>query len=100
MLIYEVTATVEASIATEYERFMTDHHIPDLLSTGYFTAAFFAKDGNEYRIGYHADTSEQLDQYMANDAGRLRADIAERFPTGIVYSRKVLEIIALFPADE
>jgi hypothetical protein len=98
MLIYQVTATVEPNLMVDYERYMTRHHIPELMATGYFASAFFAKKGNEYKVGYHADSSEHLDQYLENEAGRLRADFAEHFPTGVVVSRQVLDIIALFPS--
>ncbi|MBK6749815.1 MAG: DUF4286 family protein [Pyrinomonadaceae bacterium] len=97
MLIYEVTAVVDESIADEYEKYMREQHIPDLLATNYFAAAFFAKNGNMYRIGYHCDSREDLEAYFANHAGRLRADMAAHFPSGIEFSRNELEIIALFP---
>lgn len=45
MLIYEVTATVEPELAASYENYMTEQHIPELLATGYFAAAFFARNG-------------------------------------------------------
>lgn len=98
MLIYEITATVDADIAAEYEKYMTERHIPDLLATGHFEAAFFAKNGSQYRIGYHADSQEQLDAYFTNDADRLRADLLKLFPDGIELSRQVLEIVRLFPS--
>ena len=98
MLIYEVTTTVDAGIAGKYEQYMTGQHIPELLATGHFAAAFFAKDGSMYRTGYHADSREQLDAYLANDADRMRADFAEHFPEGIEVSRQVLDIVALFPS--
>ena len=97
MLIYEVTAVVDESIADEYEKYMREQHIPDLLATNYFAAAFFAKNGNMYRIGYHCDSREDLEAYFANHAGRLRAEMAVRFPEGVEFSRNELEIIALFP---
>ncbi len=98
MLIYEITATVNADLAVEYEKYMTGQHIPDLLATGHFAAAFFAKNGSQYRIGYHADSQEHLDAYHADDADRLRADFAKHFPDGIELSRQVLEIVRLFPS--
>lgn len=99
MLFYEITATVDAELAADYERYMTERHIPELLATGYFAAAFFAKNGEQqYRIGYHADSQEMFDAYIANDAERLRADFAEHFPAGIEVSRQVLDIVGLFPA--
>ncbi|MBP7415280.1 MAG: DUF4286 family protein [Pyrinomonadaceae bacterium] len=98
MLIYEVAATVEAEIAVDYESYMTERHIPEILATGYFAAAFFAKNGGQYRIGYHADSQELFDAYIANDAERLREDFAKHFPAGIEVSRQVLDIVGLFPA--
>ena len=100
MFIYEITATVDTDIAGEYENYMTERHIPDLLATGHFSAAFIAKNGNTYRIGYHADSQEHLDAYFADDAERLRADFASHFPTGVAISRQNLEIVALFPGGD
>ena len=92
-------ADIEPHLADEYESYMTGQHIPDLLATGYFAAAFFAKNDDVYRIGYHADSQAQLDAYFANDADRLRADLAGHFPDGIELSRNILEIVALFPGS-
>lgn len=97
MLIYEVTATVDSELVADYERYMTEQHIPELLATGYFAAAFFAKNGGQYRVGYHADSQELFEAYIANDAERLREDFAKHFPTGISVSRQVMEIVGLFP---
>ncbi|MGB7201807.1 MAG: DUF4286 family protein [Pyrinomonadaceae bacterium] len=98
MLIYEITATVDGTLVPDFEKYMTERHIPDLLATGNFAAAFFAKAGNVYRVGYHADSREQFDAYIATHAERLRADFAEHFPTGVEVSRQVLEIVKLFPS--
>ena len=98
MLIYEVTAMVDSNLAADYEKYMADTHIPDLLATGHFAAAFFAKNGLQYKMGYHADSQEALDAYLKHDAERLRADLKEHFPTGIEFSRQVFEIIKLFPS--
>lgn len=100
MLIYEISTTVESGLAADYEKYMTERHIPDLLGTGYFSAAFFAKNGLHYRVGYHADSQEQLDGYFMNDAERLRSEFTERFPRGIEVTRQNLEIIALCSGNE
>jgi len=97
MLIYEVTATVDEAARAEFEKFMAERHIPDVLGTGKFTAAFFAGSDGIYRIGYHCESRVDLDAYFADHAYRLRNDVAERFPSGIVMERQVLDIIALFP---
>jgi hypothetical protein len=97
MLIYEITAKVDDALVENYENYMTERHIPDVLATGHFAAAFFAKNGNIYRIGYRADSREQFDEYIETHADRLRADFAEHFPTGVEVERQVLEIVELFP---
>lgn len=100
MFIYEITATVDDELTVNYEEYMTERHIPDLLATGHFAAAFFAKNGNMYRISYHAPTREHLDAYLASDATRLRADFAEHFPTGVEVSREILDIVKVFPVSQ
>lgn len=96
MFIYEITATVDDGLAVEYEKYMTERHIPDLLATGHFITASFAKAGNLYRVAYNAERRENVDAYLADDAERLRTDFAEHFPTGVAVSRQVFEIVRLF----
>lgn len=97
MLIYEITATVNEDIAAQFETYMADRHIPAVIATGWFAAAFFAKNGPQYKIGYHADSQQALDSYLTNDAERLRADLKDHFPEGMDLTRQVLEIVRLFP---
>ena len=100
MLIYEVTAHVDDSIRKEFEKFMAETHIPDVLATGKFAAAFFAGSNGLYRIGYHCNSRELLESYYAENAAALRAEVAERFPAGVEFSRKELDIVKLFPGKE
>ncbi|MBV9242335.1 MAG: DUF4286 family protein [Acidobacteria bacterium] len=95
--IYEVTAVVAEERTAEWETYMADEHIPDVLATGYFAAAFFAKEGNTYTIAYHVDTPEDIDRYLAEHATRLRADVVQRFGDSVQTSRRVLEIVKLSP---
>ena len=98
MVIYEVTAAVEPHAISEYEHYMRERHIPDLLATGHFTGAIFAKSApGRYRIHYEAATQAELDEYLRVDAGRLRADFATHFPTGVQLSREVWEVLQSWP---
>lgn len=73
---------------------MCERHIPDLLQTGYFSDALFSRsDKNRYRIQYHAHNQSALDEYLKNDATRLREDFAEHFPVGVEVSRENWEIL-------
>jgi hypothetical protein len=89
MIIYEVTAVVEARLAEAYERYMRQH-IPDVLASGCFQSADFASASpGRYRMRYEASTAEDLERYLAAHAARLREDAASRFPEGVVLSREV-----------
>jgi len=90
MIIYEVTAVVEAHLAEAYERYMRQHHIPDVLASGCFQSADFASAApGRYRMRYGASTDADLERYLATHAARLREDAASRFPEGVVLSREV-----------
>lgn len=94
MLIYEITAFVESHLVAEYEAYMAGKHIPDILATGYFTGASFCKTGEKnYRILYEAPGREKLDEYFEKAAPALRADFLENFPSGVILTREVWEVI-------
>lgn len=93
MVIYEITAVVRADLIEKYERYMRSRHVPDLLKTGYFRRAYFTRSAeNCYRVQYHARDQKALDDYVQNDAARLRADFLAHFPEGIELSRQIWEI--------
>ena len=90
MIIYEVTAVVEARLAEAYERYMRQHHIPDVLASGCFQRADFASAApGRYRMRYEALTDGDLERYLATHAAHLREDATSRFPEGVVLSREV-----------
>ncbi len=93
-VIYEITTIVRADLIENYEKYMRGQHIPDLLSTGFFSQVFFTRSSeNRYRIQYHAHHQKALDEYLQKDATRLREDFAKHFPAGIEVSRENWEIL-------
>jgi len=100
MVSYEVTATVVATLTGEWEQFMRERHIPELLATGCFTAATLARLGTgRYRIRYEATSRADLDRYLATHAARLREEFATRFPAGIALEREVAEVLEAWVAS-
>lgn len=94
MTTYEITAVVRPDLAPAYERYMRDHHIPDVLATGEFTAASFGRSApGRYRVRYEARDRTSLDRYLADHAPELRADFAKHFPDGVELSREEWEMI-------
>ena len=99
--IYEVTAVVDEGRTAEFETYMSDEHVPDVLATGCFAAAFFARaDGGGYVLGYHVNKPEDMQRYLDKYAARLRQDVVRRFGESVKTSRRMLEIVKLFPGEE
>lgn len=97
MIIYEITAVVAANLIEEYEKYMREKHIPDLLATGHFRVAKFTRSNeNHYRIQYEAHDQAALDKYLETEAERLRADFLSHFPEGINLSRENWEVLQIW----
>lgn len=100
MIIYEITATVRADLVEEYEKYMLERHIPDLMATNYFSGARISRSGeNRYRIQYEAHDQKALDEYLATEAVRLRADFLAHFGEGIEVSRENWEVLQVWKDD-
>ena len=97
MVIYEVTAVVDAELVEAYEQFMIEQHIPDLLMTHCFkSASIELSEPGRYRIRYSAETRDALDRYLENDAPRLRRDFVAHFPEGVEVSREEWIVLRSF----
>lgn len=102
MVIYEVITIVEPDLVEDYERYMRERHVPDLLATGCFHAAELARSApGRYRMRYEASTQADLDRYLQEHATRLRQHFASHFPRGATVSREVWVAIQRWngPAD-
>lgn len=100
MVIYEITAIVRADLIEDYEKYMLERHIPDLLSTGFFGGAKMARAGeNRYRIQYEAPDQKALDEYLNTEAARLRAEFLAHFSEGIELSRENWEVLQTWIDD-
>ena len=92
-VVYEVTAVVEHDIAEGWERYMRERHIPDVLASGWFTRASFARaTGGRYLIRYHLASRSDLDRYLNEAAPALRAEFSARYPGGVALTRETWEL--------
>jgi Domain of unknown function (DUF4286) len=99
MIIYNVTANIEASIHDKWLAWIKEH-IPQVLATGYFTDAKLTKvlveeemGGTTYSIQYRAKSREALDLYYKNDAARLRTEGLKLFADKMLAFRTELEVM-------
>lgn len=98
MVIYEVTSVIRLDLIEAYERYMIEHHIPELIATGCFHSAEFTRTTppGRYCIFYKAPDQAALDRYLSEHAARLRADVAAHFPEGMEFSRDIWTVIREF----
>jgi hypothetical protein len=90
MVTYEVITIVEPDLVEDYEHFMRQRHVPDLLATGCFHAAELARAApGRYRMRYEAATQADLDRYLDQHAAGLREHFTSHFPRGVTASREV-----------
>jgi hypothetical protein len=98
---YEVTATVDTDVCLDYERFMIDTHIPEMMATGNFASASLGRsEPGRYRVRYEAKDRAALERYLAHDAPAVRKHFVERFPTGVELSREEWETVAEFSGGD
>lgn len=94
MIIYEVTAEVREDLIENFEKYMRERHIPDLIKTGSFRSAEMAEiSSGKYRIRYAAENREILDGYLETSAKDLREDFLKTFPDGVKLSREFLKVL-------
>jgi len=99
-MLYIVYVLIANTHHDAWFRYMRDEHIDDVLNTGCFTDAIFARDADAdtethtgYRILYRAPDKETFERYQREFAPELKRDHAERF-AGVVQARRdILEVI-------
>ena len=99
MFIYNVTINIDESAHEEWLDWMTNEHIPDMLSTGKFVKALMTKvmveeemGGLTYSIQYTTDSKETLEKYYKENADELRSR-SNKFAGKFVAFRTELQVI-------
>ena len=90
MVIYEVTTDVEPTGIAQYEAYMRNRHIPDVLATGCFVSATIAGSiPGRYRIRYVAKNMDILDDYLGKYSEQFQEDFADHLGSLVTVSREV-----------
>lgn len=101
MIIYNVTAKVDWSIAQKWLEWMKESHIPDVLATGCFRSHQLARllevnedDGPTYIIQFVADDQSKIDDYRTNFAPALREQTMQKWGDKFFAFRSLLEVVS------
>ncbi|MFB6350563.1 MAG: DUF4286 family protein [Bradymonadaceae bacterium] len=100
-MLYIVSIQIDADVADDWEAWMADEHIPDVLATECFASATMARDEEAetrerkaYRIVYRATSREAYREYVEEHADELKAEHTGRYRGQFEASRELLPVVA------
>ena len=99
MILYNVTTSIEPTVADEWLDYMRATHMPEVMETGFFIRSQLCRllneedDGITYAAQYYCLNLEQLEEYQTLCAPGLRADMDARFAGKYVSFRTMLEVM-------
>ena len=100
MLMYLVKIRIDEEIADEWQRWMQQVHVPDVVKTGCFDKAWIARDTagdgagrRAYRMIYLAPSRADYERYQERFAPDLQEDHTRRFEGRFDASREILEVV-------
>ena len=104
MIIYEVTAIVEQSAASDYRQWLYEHVAAMLRFDGFERATISElldteAESQGFVISYYLRDSDSLDHYIANNAPAMRADGERLFGGRFKATRRVLSLIVELNAE-
>ena len=99
-IIYNVTIKVEAGIADSWLQWMTEVHIPEVLSTQCFTDHRILRllevdesEGPTYAIQYMAASMADFNRYIEKHAEGMRKKTYDRWGDRFIAFRSVMALV-------
>lgn len=101
MIVYNVTVNADDAVATAFEQWMKQEHLPEVMATGKFIGYSFYKlltrqedeTGHTFVVQYQANTMADFDDYTTNFAPALQAKTKAKFGNSVVAFRTLMEQI-------
>ena len=100
MLIYNVTTKVDWSIAEEWEQWMQQVHIPEVIATGCFVKHQFVRllevdeeEGPTYAAQYYATSKTSYDEYINQFAPQFRKMINNKWGDKFIAFRTLMQLV-------
>ena len=100
MIIYNVTIKIDWSIAADWEKWMKEEHIPELLETGCFDKHQLVRllqvdetEGPTYATQYYASSLTKYDHYLQHHAPDLRKKVSEKWGQKYIDFRTLMQVV-------
>lgn len=102
-LFYLVSIWIDKAVADDWQRWMHEVHIPDVIDTGCFDNTWMCREPEEdtderlaYRMVYLATSKAAFERYEAEFAAELQADHSARYAGKFKAARALCEVVAEF----
>ncbi len=100
MLLYNVTVTIDLDIYADWQRWMQNTHIPDVMATGMFLSYRMSRlighehtDSEIFTIQYLVKDMAHLMRYQQEFATDLQQQPRERYEGKYAVFRTVMEVV-------
>ena len=101
MLVYNITTKVDWTIARDWEAWMLDFHIPEVLGSGAFERHQFVRlletdetEGPTYAVQYFASHRHKYNEYVKQYANRYRQEAFEKWGSHFIAFTSLMEVIS------
>lgn len=106
MILYNVTVMVDAEVAADWLEWMREHHIPEVMGSGYFVSHRLCRllqpepeqNTVTFAVQYFCTSGDKLTEYIVQVAPALRDKHSNRYGNKAQAFRTVLEILSDDPA--
>ena len=102
MIIYNVTVNVDEDVLSEWLKWMSKKHIPDVMKTGLFLECKLSKilaeeaGGKSYSVQYLLENWNSYHDYQSKYALKLQKEHTDKFGHKCVAFRTLLEVKEVF----
>lgn len=99
MIVYNVTVNADEQVATEFENWMKQEHLPEVMASGKFVSFSFYRlltrqpdeTGQTFVIQYKANTMADFEDYTTHFAPALQAKTMAKFGNAVLAFRTLME---------
>jgi hypothetical protein len=100
MIVYNITIKITSEIEADWLHWQKQEHIPEVMATGNFTHFHFYRllqqeddDGLTFIVQFFANSIEQYQQYIDNNAGHLRQKTMDRWGNRFIAFRTIMQVV-------
>lgn len=100
MLIFNITFLVSENVSDRWLNWVSNQHIPFMVSTGFFTQPQLAKvlsdhgqEGTSYSVQFHITNHAKLDEWHQLHAEEMQRECRANFGEEVLFFTTALELL-------